>query len=252
MVMELTGDQKQKIEAEEQYRSHIRERLAKTSEFYASALQPRPSGCSGCAKMLLIIAGFGILMVAVSSAVNPGKQMEKARLTKESQLLGNVLPVKELMKKTESQIRTDYGDFISNYSDTGLTPSKKVKITGLDIGEKGPNVQIDYSVKTGKPVYVGYSFSKVVDTSIVYYPKSEGVAWRTTGFTRPTVAPSRDSKSVDGKTRYVEWENVSGIEPFRYIGVNFNQDGLVFKISFDLEDLSTGPDSLYYVPGLNY
>ena len=89
---------------------------------------------------------------------------------------------------------------------------------------------------------------KVVDTSIVYYPKSEDVAWQTTGFTKPIVAPSRDSKSVDGKTRYVEWENTTGIEPFKYIVVDFNQDGLVFKIAFDLEDLSTGPHSLYYVP----
>lgn len=242
MSEELSEDQKRKIKAEELYRSQIKGRMTQSFQ------NPKGSGCSGCAKTLLIIAGLGILSVAILSAINPKSQLEKAQLTKESQQLGNVLPVKELMKKKESQIKADYGDFISNYSDTGLTPSKKVRITGFDIGEKGPNVQIDYSVKTGKPVYVGYSFSKVVETSIVYYPKSEDIAWQTTGFTRPTVAPSRDSKSVDGKTRYVEWENTTGIEPFKYIVVDFNQDGLVFKIAFDLEDLSTGPHSLYYVP----
>ncbi len=236
----LTEDQKRRIEAEESYRWRISQKCKGQGG----------SGCSGCLKILVIIAGLVVLSVAVLSAANPQKQMEKARILRESQRVGNVLPVTELMKKTESQIRSDYSDIISDYSDTGLTPSKKVKITGFDIGEEGPNLQVDYSVKTGKPIYVGYSFSKVVDASIVYYPKSEDVAWQTTGFTRPTVTPTKDARSVDGKTRYVEWENTAGTEPFKYIGVNYNQDNLVTKIAFDLEDLSTGPDSLYYVPGL--
>jgi hypothetical protein len=243
MNEELSEDQKQKIEAEEAYRWRINRQIDR------NANNQNGSGCFGSfLKFILVIAGLGVLAVAVLSSVNPQKQMEKARTLRESQEIGNVLPVTELMKKTESQIRIDYGDFISDYSDTGLTPSKKVKITGFDIGEKGPNVQIDYNVKIGKPTYVDYSFSKLVDTSIVYYPKSEDVAWKITGYARPTVTPTKDTKSVDGKTRYVEWENTAGIEPFKYIGVNFNQDNLVTKIAFDLEDLSSGPNSLYYVP----
>lgn len=245
MSEDLSESQKQKIEAEEEYRSQVRQKFVEKPRYYESVSQ---SSQSGCLKYVFILAIVGIVIVAIQSALNPVRQLGKTQTLRESQQLGNVLPVKELMRKKESQIKADYGNFISDYSDTGLTPSKKVRITGFDIGEKGPNVQIDYSVKTGKPVYVSYSFSKVVDTSIVYYPKSEDVAWQTTGFTKPTVTPSRDSKSADGKTRYVEWENTTGIEPFKYIVVDFNQDGLVFKIAFDLEDLSTGPNSLYYVP----
>ena len=130
---ELSEDQKQKIEEEEKYRSQVRQKFVEKPRHYEPVSR---SSQSGCLKYVFILAIVGVVIVAIQSAINPVRTLERAQTLGESQQLRNVLPVKELMKKKESQIRADYGDFISNYSNTGLTPSKKVRITGFDMGEK--------------------------------------------------------------------------------------------------------------------
>lgn len=71
----LTEDRKRKIEAEELYRSRVKDRMSHDFQ------KPRQSGC---ANPLLIIAGFVILLVAVSSVINPEEQLEKSNGTQQS------------------------------------------------------------------------------------------------------------------------------------------------------------------------
>lgn len=95
LAMELSEDQKLKIEAEEEYRSKVRKRAAKELEHYVPTTQPKKSFFSGCTQLFLVIAGLGIVSVAVLSSVNPGKQMEKARR------------LREQTENTSSNVQTD-------------------------------------------------------------------------------------------------------------------------------------------------
>lgn len=83
MTQELSEDQKQKIEAEEKYRSQVRERTAKKPEYYVPIPKPKKSFFSGCAMLILIPAIAGIIIVAIMSAVNPKAQLEKAQQLRE-------------------------------------------------------------------------------------------------------------------------------------------------------------------------
>jgi len=70
MTQELSENQKQKIEAEERYRSQVREELVEKPRRYMPVIQARQSGCSGCVVALLIIAILGIISVGILSAIN--------------------------------------------------------------------------------------------------------------------------------------------------------------------------------------
>lgn len=145
------------------------------------------------------------------------------------------LPVKELVGKTEEQIKNDYSSRINNYSDIGSVPSGKVKITGFDIGDI--NIQVDYALAKGQPVYIGYSFAA--------NPKAEDVAWRFTGFEKPKASGS----SEGAVNTVVYWENTQEIQPFRNVTIIYDTSGRVGKISFSMEDITTAKSirSLYHV-----
>jgi len=140
-----------------------------------------------------------------------------------------ILPIRELIAKTEQQIKKDYADIITNYSEGHKTPSGKILITGFDMGDT--NVQIDYNIATGKPYYVGYHFTNGVD---------EYTAWKIVGFDKPT--------SASIKQKIVTWENIDTVKPFKNVTLIYNPNDTVGKIAFSMEDLATAQSSksLYY------
>ena len=81
--MELSEDQKHKIEAEEEYRSQVRQKFVGKPKYYASVSRPKKPFFSGCGMLILIPAIAGIFIVAVMSAANPKAQLEKARQLRE-------------------------------------------------------------------------------------------------------------------------------------------------------------------------
>jgi hypothetical protein len=126
----------------------------------------------------------------------------------------------------------------TNYSETGLTPSGNVKITGFRI--ENAHVQIDYEAATKKPVYVGYSFSE--------NPLIEESAWEITGVNKPTASPV-ENPGIMNRTVHL-WENIAEIVPYKTIIAIYESDGKVSAISFSMEDIETSKSSrsLYYVP----
>lgn len=83
MNNELTEEQKRKIEAEEKYRSQVRQKFVERPKYYTQVARSNQSGCSGCAMLILIPAIAGIIIVAIMSAINPKAQLEKARQLRE-------------------------------------------------------------------------------------------------------------------------------------------------------------------------
>ena len=150
------------------------------------------------------------------------------------------LPVMDLYGKNEETIKSTFSNTITDYLDTGLTPSKKIKITGFDIKNTKINVQIDYSIQSGEPYYVGYSFSEK--------PLSEEDAWEVVGFEKPQINTQTNHGIMNSEVYF--WENTDEIKPFKLIQVIYNANGSVGKISFAMEDLETamGDNSLYSVP----
>ena len=223
--MALSEEQKRKIEEEEDYRAEIREESQKTSK-------KGRGGCSGCFVVLIV---FVVLFAITLIAINPQKQIEQA----EKARISAIKPVYALniVGKSEDEIKTTYASIYTNYADTGLTPSARVKITGFDI--PSVNIQIDYEVETNKPVYIGYSFSA--------NPVEEATAWSITGVSKPTVEAA-SNPGIMNRTVYV-WENLPEIEPYKMLQAIYEADGKVGKIAFGMEDLATAKsnNSLYYV-----
>jgi hypothetical protein len=172
-------------------------------------------------------------------AINPAKQFDEAERKAEQVELSIItpLPANNIVYRTEDEIETTYESLYSNYLDTGLTPSGKVKITGFDL--TNANVQIDYEIATSKPVYIGYSFAA--------NPLTEEVAWRVTGLSKPFTEPA-SNPGIMNRTVYL-WENIAEIEPFKMIQAIYESNGKVSKIAFSMEDLETAKSarSVYYV-----
>jgi hypothetical protein len=141
------------------------------------------------------------------------------------------LPVKELVSKTEAQVKKDYADLITDYQEGTTTPSGKIRITGFDMGS-AINVQVDYNIATGKPYYIGYHFTNGVE---------ENTAWNVVGFSKPT--------SASIKKQVMNWENIENIKPFKNVTLIYNPDNTVGKIAISMEDLATAQssNSLYFV-----
>jgi hypothetical protein len=226
--MTLTEKEKQRIAEEEEYRAKIREESQPKSK----------KGWSGCFIAILIILGLPIVLLAITLiAINPAKQLEKAEQNAKLSVI-TPFPANGFVNRTEDEIKTAYEPFYTNYSDTGLTPSGKVKITGFDI--PNANVQIDYEVATSKPVYIGYSFAAS--------PLEEDTAWAVTGVSKPTESPT-SNPGIMNRTVY-SWGDIPEIEPFRMLIAIYESDGKVSNISFSIEDYATAKsnNSLYYVP----
>jgi hypothetical protein len=223
--MVLTEEQKQRIAEEEEYRAKIREES-----------QQKKKGCSGCFIAILIILALPLLLAITLVFNNPGKQFEQARKAELS--LITPIPANDIVNKTEDEVKTTYAPLYANYSDTGFTPSGKVKITGFDI--TNAKVQVDYVVATNKPVYIGYTFTP--------NPLEEEAAWKVTGISKPT-AESTSNPGIMNRTVYV-WENIPEIEPYKLLTATYEPDGKVSGISFGREDLETTKSerSLYHVP----
>lgn len=222
--MALSEEEKQRIAEEEAYRAKIREGNKK-------------KGCSGCLVAVLVIAA---LLAITLIAINPAKQFEEADLKAEEALLSVItpFPANDIVYRTQDEMKKTYESIYTNYLDTGLTPSGKVKITGFDI--ENANVQIDYEVATSKPIYIGYSFAEE--------PLTEEAAWRVTGISKPFTEPT-SNPGIMNRTVYV-WENIAEIEPFKMIQAIYESDGKVSKIAFSMEDLATAQSnrSNYFVP----
>lgn len=192
-----------------------------------------------------IVALLLILFIAIGVTSNRNKettnQANLASVQQETPVSVEPLPVTELATLTQNQAKTKYESQIENYNTGSLTPSKKVKITGFDYSGGKANVQIDYNVNTGKPVYIGYSFSD--------NPLPEETAWQVTGFSKPTTEPETNNNAVKGR-KVVYWQNSEELKPFKMIQTIYESNGKVGKIAFSFEDLETaqGSKSLYYVP----
>jgi len=150
------------------------------------------------------------------------------------------LPIMDIYGKSEEVIKSTFSGISTDYFDAGLTPSNKIKITGFDIKGSKINVQIDYSVQSGEPYYIGYSFSEE--------PLSEKDAWNFVGFEKP----KQDTKTNHGivAREVFYWENSNEIYPFKSVQAIYESNGKVGKISFGMEDtnMAKGNNSLYYVP----
>jgi len=225
--MALSEKDKKHIEEEEAYRQKIRE-----EKEYREELRKKPEK-RGTSRFLIIALLFVVIFAGIYISSSASKTNQQSNPVAETTPATETLPVVEVFGKTEQQIKKDYADKIQNYGDTGLTPSKKIRITGFDMGSV--NVQIDYNVATGKPYYMGYYFRNGVP---------ENMAWQTVGFERPV---PKSSASIDNKV--VNWENINTIKPFKNITLIYNGDGTVGKIAFSMEDLATAQStkSLYYV-----
>jgi hypothetical protein len=230
--MALTEEQKHRIDEEEAYQAKIREESHYRNQISS---QKSKKGSSGCFTTILVILALPILLAITLLVINPGKQFEQAEKARLSTI--TPFPAIDIVDKTEGEIKTTYAPLYSHYSDTGLTPSGKVKITGFDIPTA--NVQIDYVVETNKPVYIGYSFAAK--------PLEEEAAWKVTGISKPT-EDSTSNPGIMNRTVYV-WENSPEIEPYKMVQAIYESDGKVGKIAFSMEDLTTAQSnrSVYYV-----
>lgn len=255
--MALSEKEKRHIKDEEVYRVEVREELVERKS------QASGGGCLQKLIRLFVVFPLALVFFPVTIAfyishrfIKPDakhkKTLELAIVTvgffatfllygalgsiSESKV--TVIPVKELSKKTETQVQAGYSPFYTNYVDTGLTPSGKVKITGFDVGDA--NIQIDYSVASGLPVYFGYSF--------VANPKNEETAWKITGFEKPR-SPGVINPGIRNST-VVYWEKTPETNPFKNVTVIFDASGRVGKIVFSMEDNITAQSnrSLYYIP----
>ncbi len=192
----------------------------------------------------VIVACILIFFIAIGMISNRNKQSDsQANLTantQETPMTVEPLPVTELATLTQNQAKTKYENQIENYIPGSLTPSKKVKITGFDYPAGKANIQIDYNVNTGKPIYIGYSFSN--------NPLPEDTAWQVTGFSEPTSEPETNNNAIMGRQVHY-WQNTQEIKPFKMIQTIYESNGKVGKIAFGFEDLATAQSSksLYYV-----
>jgi len=236
--MALTEKEKQHIEAEEAYREKVREEAQ-----YRHKISSQPKkGMSGCLVAIVIILVLPIFLAITLIAINPAKQFEEAEKKAEQarQWESNItsIPAYEIANMTEDEIKTTYAELYTNYSDIGLTPSGKVKITGFDI--ENAKIQIDYAVATNEPVYIDYSFTAE--------PLSEEVAWKVTGVSKP-FAEATSNPEIMNRTVHL-WENIEEIVPYKTIIAIYESDGKLSAISFSMEDIATSKSSrsLYYVP----
>ena len=199
--MTLTEKEKIHIDEEEAYREKVRE---EAQYKYHISSQPK-KGMSGCLVAILIILAIPIFLAITLIAINPAKQFEEAEKKAEQtrQWESNItsIPAYEIANMTEDEIKKIYAEIFTNYINTGLTPSGKVKITGFDI--ENANIQIDYAVATNEPVYIGYSFSEE--------PLSEEVAWKVTGVSKPFAEPA-SNPGIMNRTVHL-WENIEEIVP---------------------------------------
>lgn len=255
--MVLSEEEKRRIKDEETYRAEVRE------EFAERKGQASGGGCLQKLVRLFFVFPLALVFFPVTIAfyishrfIKPDAKHKKALelamvtvgifatfllysalgLISEGKV--TVLPVKELSEKTEPRVQAGYSSLYANYVDTGLTPSGKVKITGFDVGDT--NVQIDYSIASGLPVYFGYSF--------VGNPKREETAWKITGFEKPR-SPGVSNPGIMNSS-VVYWENTPEINPFKNVTIIFDASGRVGKIAFSIEDNLTAQSnrSLYYTP----
>lgn len=227
--MTLTEEERKKIE-EEEYRKEARGQFNSRNE-------PKKKKGVGCfTAIIIVVVSIGIMSAIISSKVPSTPPTEiKSNINKNIEI--KVFPAKEILTKTEEQIRKDFADLMTCYQEGHITPSGKIRITSFDMGST--NVQVDYEVNTNKPHYIGYSF--------VNQLLPEAKAWQTTGFSKPASRPQSHS-GIMGRT-VMSWENTSDIKPFKLVQLIYDEGGLVGKIAFSLEDLATAQSSksLYYI-----
>ena len=184
---------------------------------------------------------FGMFLFGfIISTSSDDKQQKTDTTTNKANDVKTTLPVMNLYGKSEEIIKSTLSNITTDYFDTGLTPSKKIKITGFDIKNTKINVQIDYSVRSGKPHYIGYSFSEE--------PLTEEEAWNIVGFKKPELNTKTNQGVMNRKVYY--WEDSDEIYPFKSVQAIYESNGKVGKIAFGMEDYDTakGSKSLYYVP----
>jgi len=189
--------------------------------------------------LLTLLLGLFIFISIVSSSSDNNSSQNSNTSVVSPPSVETTLTVMDVYDKSEETIKSNFSNVITNYLDTGLTPSKKIKITGFDIKNTKVNVQIDYSVQSGKPYYVGYSFSEK--------PLSEENAWKVVGFEKPKQNTQTNHGVMAREVYY--WENSDEIQPFKLVQAIYESNGKVGKISFGMEDLNTakGDGSLYSV-----
>ena len=186
-----------------------------------------------------------IIMIAISSGNDNNDEKNSAsEIVQEQQIQTTqnskievqqktLIPIKELINKTPSEIEKITGQKLEIY---GKKPSGKLMSAGFTLGE----IDID-------TVYTLVKTSKVKHNGTILFhvnfnnPKEQNEAWQIVDF-----SPPHKNKAIVKSDRRVVWENISEIAPFSKVDAWY-LDGKIETLKFYL--LSEEEEiSLYWVP----
>ena len=194
-------------------------------------------------KWIWIIGGFIFLIVvitidgeneekSVSEIAQPQvfQEQQESKIETQQKVL---IPIKELINKTPSEIETIIGQKLEIY---GKKPSGKLMEAGFTFN--GIDVWTVYTlVKTPNVKYNGTILFQINFSEL----QEENNAWQIVGFSLP-----HKDKAIVKSDRRIVWENISEIAPFNKVDAWYS-NGRIETLKFYL--LSEEEETpLYYVP----